>query len=104
MTATLVDVDGLPHDQAHNLVVEAVLSAAAALGPTEVHARAALNGRSRIIGRHRPSGYLVGGRPVCSNCDMGDTHDIDFAPIYWPCADYVDAAAGLATGLQEATA
>lgn len=94
-----IDVSGLPPADAHSDIVTAARAAIEAdpeiiakfpNGLTAV-SNAHFNGLVRILERHFPTGDL------CDHC----------TGLYgkpWPCADYRDASAGLATGLPEAHA
>ncbi len=82
-----LDVSKLTPGAAHAAIL-------AELAQVRLEDPAALAGRHRILDRHGP-------RPErswldrCSSC----TSEIDAEPDEWPCPDYLDAAAGLVTGL-----
>lgn len=84
---TPLDVSKLSPGAAHVAVL-------AELGAVRFEDPAALAGRARILDRHAPSSTWQAW-PGCSNC----VAETGAYPDEWPCADYLDAAAGLVTGL-----
>jgi hypothetical protein len=78
---------GLPPLAAHALVI-------GELGAVRFEDPDSVEGRRRILDRHRPrDGWTA--YPGCSSC----VSETDGDPDEWPCPDYLDAALGLVTGL-----
>ncbi len=95
-----IDVTGLDPETAHRKIVEhaGIMIAdptgeIAAAYPNGITAATddAYRGLIGILERHAPRDH---GGPYCANCAL-----VPGSPDPWPCRDYRDAAAGLATGL-----
>jgi hypothetical protein len=108
-TSPRIDVAGLGPDAAHTKIVEharAMISdpsgEIAAAYPNGITAATddAFRGLANILERHAPD--PDGCHRFCSRCVAEATRGP--VPVPWPCPDYRDAAAGLATGLPAARA
>lgn len=89
---------------AHTMISDPTGEIAAAF-PHGITAAAddAFRGLAGILERHAPTNGALKPAGDYSDARCGEIHDLE-ASVAWPCADYRDAARGLATGLPEARA